>query len=126
MTKGSRAVMSIGYWFGAHSLGLLMHPYQSMRRIVRQEVFVPLVMLPGVCLVGWWMVGVLVGHFPVLAKFGFGFLAISLDKLGWVRLSLYFGFVWVGMFLILWQCLLLYLYWRFSKVADVKKNTKGL
>lgn len=113
-------VLSMGYWFGAHSLGLLIHPYQSMRRVVRQGVFVPLVLLPSVCLAGWWFLGIVVGHVAVLASLGFGWAARGLATFYYTPMIMYFVFVWVGIFLILWQGLLWYLYVRFSKVLGQK------
>lgn len=111
--RKTTAVLSLGYWFGAHSLGLLVHPYVSMRRIVREKGFVPLVLLPSVCLVVWWVVGVVVAHVDVLVKIGLGVVAFELEKFGPIQIVLSFGFVWGGVFFGCWQVLLLYLWQRF-------------
>jgi len=107
------AVVSLGYWFGSHSLGLLMHPYQSVRRMVREEVFVPLVMLPSVVLMVWWMVGVVVANFNVLATLGLGLVAVELERRGPTQIVLSLAWLWGVVFLLLWQVMLGYLYRRF-------------
>jgi len=103
------AVVSLGYWFGSHSLGLLMHPYQSVRRMVREEVFVPLVMLPGVVLMVWWVVGVGVAK----ATLGLGVVAVELERRWPTQIVLSLAWLWGAVFLLLWQVMLLYLYRRF-------------
>ena len=127
MSKKKRIVMlSTGYWFGAHSLGLLVHPYQSMRRLVKLELYKPLVMLPGVCLLGWWMVGMVVSRFNVLSALGLSFLAVRFEHFGPMQLMLGFLFMWGVVFLVMWQVLLLYLYWRFKSLKNAKiKNQKS-
>ncbi len=113
-----RAILSGGYWFGSHSLGLLVHPYQSMRRIVRERGFRPLVWLPSVCLGCWWIIGVVVAHFNVLASLGLGFWAMKLERFGPTEIVLAYGWLWIGVSLVLWQVLLGYLYARFRGVVE--------
>lgn len=109
--------LSLGYWFSAYSLGLLLHPYQSVRRLVREDFYKPLVWLPLVCLFIWWLLGVIVGHFNILLTLGFDFLDLTLKRLGPTQIALSFLFMWVSMFFICWQVLLGYLYWRFRSMA---------
>ena len=117
MAKARRSkktfVLSFGYWFGAHSLGLLLHPYQSVRRMHRERVYESLVWLPSVCLLIWWVFGLVVSRLDVLASMGLYFLVVPVDKLGITRVVLVFGFVWGGVFLLMWQGLLWYLWRRF-------------
>lgn len=111
-------VVSFGYWFGAHSLGLVLHPYQSMRRIVRERVFRPLVLLPLVTAVGWWVTGAVVARINVLASLGLSLVSGKLSGIwvtGWV---LSFGWVTGVVFLGLWQIMLGYLYWRFRNLSE--------
>lgn len=82
----------------------------------------PLVMLPSVLLVGWWVLGVVVARVSILAKLGLPGLAGELENLMMARVLMYGVFVWGGVYLLMWQGLLLYLYWRFSKVAGLKKG----
>ena len=65
-----RALLSFGYWFGAGSLGLLLHPYQSMRRIMREGVYIPLVFLPMVLFMFWWGLGFVISRVAVLESLG--------------------------------------------------------
>lgn len=116
MRPKSKLVLSVGYWYGAHTLGLVLHPYQSMRRIVREKLFEPLTLLPLVTLFWWWVAGLLVVRFNVLLTLKLDFLANLIDSFGGKTQVFYFVFVWVGVYLLLWQLLLSYLYWRFKKV----------
>lgn len=118
MSTKSLGVLSLGYWFGAHSLGLLLHPYQSMRRVVRERVFVPLVLEPLVFLGVWWGLGVVVAHFTVLEKLGLLKMSVVLESVWLTRPVMYFGFVWGGVFLVLWQVMLFYLWWRFKGIIE--------
>ena len=110
------AILSLGYWFGAHSLGLLVHPYQSVRRIVRDDFYKPLVWLPSITLLIWWSVSFLISRWNVLATLGLSFLAISLDHWGPTQIILAFLFSWGVVFLLGWQLVLGYLFIRFQKI----------
>jgi len=110
------ALLSFGYWFGAHSVGLLIHPYQSVRRIVRDNFYKPLVWLPSVTLVIWWLLAFLVSRWNVLATLGLSFLAIRLEHWGPTQISLAFMFVWGVIFLLCWQLILSYLFFRFTRL----------
>ena len=113
VNKKRAFVLSLGYWFGAHSLGLWLHPYQSMRRVVREGVFLPLVFLPSVCLGLWWFFGLVISRVALLSGLGLGLVADSLERFGPTQIVLSFGFVWVVVVLLLWQGVLVYLFWRF-------------
>lgn len=109
-----RLVLSVGYWFGSHSQGLLIHPYPTMRRIVREGVYEPLRWLPSMVLVLWWVVGFAISRWNVLSGLGLAFLAVKLERLGATQLIMSFVFVWGVVWLLLWQGLLVYLYRRFK------------
>lgn len=108
-------LFSLGYWFGAHSLGLLLHPYQSMRRIVRDDFYRPLVGLPLVCLLGWWIAGFIIARFNVLATLRLSLVAKAIDTISLKQFVFAILFLWGGVFLLLWQVILLYLYSRFQR-----------
>ena len=116
MAKKSRVLLSFGYWFGSRSLGLLMHPYQSVRAIRRDDFYKPLVWLPSVLFLGWWFMGFLIGRVDVLLGLGLGGLARGLSGWGSTQIVLSFIFVWGAAFLVIWQVMLLYLDRRFSSI----------
>jgi hypothetical protein len=113
-------VLSLGYWFGARSLGLLIHPYISMRRIMRDKVYSSLVYLPSVCLGLWWLIGLIIAQFNVLVSLHLAVVANWLDVLSFKPLLWSFIFIWVSVFLILWQFLLAYLLLRFNVLTKEK------
>lgn len=117
MVRKRKLVLSVGYWFGAYSLGLLLHPYASMRRVVREKMYRPLLWLPAVVLLVWWLAGLLVAHWPLLVMAGLGVVAEEFGR--WGAVGLVMELVWVGgvVFLVLWQGLLYYLYRRFRKLG---------
>lgn len=103
-------VLSLGYWFSSRSLGLLLHPYATVRVLVREKFLRPLVGLPGVVWMLSWMVGIVlvrVGMYFELGRFGYIYE---------VGLGLVFLWLWVSVFLLIWQSMLLYLYIRFKRV----------
>lgn len=112
----SIAVLSFGYWFGVRSLGLLIHPYQSVRALVRDDFYKPLVWLPGLMLAMWWFLGFLISWLPVLSKFGLSVLANGLEKWGATQLVMSFVFVWGVIFFVVWQILLTYLWVRMKEI----------
>ena len=58
----SKVILSWGYWFSALSLGLLLHPYATLRKMVRDKLLRPLVLLPVVSTALLWMGTVVVVH----------------------------------------------------------------
>ena len=107
--KRMTAILSLGYWFSAYTLGLLLHPYKTVRELVRRPQFGPLVAVPSVT----WLVGWVVGM--VGLRFGDGVLGVVGVEVtpGWLVRGLVFGFWWGTYFLGLWQILLVYLWGRF-------------
>lgn len=103
-------LLSWSYWFGSRTQGLLVHPYVTMREIVRERFLRPLAVLPVVIWVMSWMVGL------VLGRVG---LWLDLAGLWWtvpVGKGLVFLWVWMSVFLSLWQVVLGYLYVRFRLI----------
>jgi len=90
---------SIIYSLGQITLGLFLHPYQSMQNLVRDQVFIPLMLLPTLLaslfyiLFAWWL------------------LALFYDE------SIIFRLVYRSFFFffLFWQILLVYLFWRFRR-----------
>lgn len=117
-----RLLLSLGYWFSAHSLGLLLHPYQSLRRLVRDEFYRPLVYLPSVTLFLWWFTGVILARFNVLATLRLSLIARALNIISMKQVLFSFIFVWGVVFLLSWQVFLLYLYLRFKQVRGHKHD----
>lgn len=108
-----KLLFSLSYWFGAHSLGLLVHPYQSVRRIVRDQFYRPLIWLPSVCLAFWWLLGAVIARFNILATLRLRFVVEAINTVSFKQYLFSFIFLWGATFLILWQVLLVYLYIRF-------------
>jgi hypothetical protein len=92
-------VTSMIYSLGQITLGLFLHPYQSMQNLVRDQVFIPLMLLPTL----------LAGLFYVL--FAWWLLALFYDG------SIVFRLVYRSFFFffLFWQILLVYLFWRFKR-----------
>ena len=111
MSQRSVTMISLGYWFSAYTLGLLLHPYKTVRELVRRPVFGPLVTAPlviwGVC----WLT-TMIG-----LRFGWVVLWIlGLEATPRFIHILAFLWWWLTNFLLLWQMVVAYLWVRF-KVA---------
>lgn len=103
-------LVSVFYALGQITLGLLLHPYQTMQSLVRDRVFI-------------WMTGLPVAVF-VLAKLVWHFLLVPLVRFvfscqssGFVGCELIPFFAnWLLLFCLFWQILLGYLLLRFVLV----------
>lgn len=101
------AFLSFIYSVGQITVGLLMHPYQTMQSLVKDRVFVWMAAIPlyilAVVTVGWKMliVPAVQGFFSCSTDY-----FIACDALSFVSNTLIF-FCWY------WQVLLLYLLVRF-------------
>ena len=71
--------LSFSYWFSSRTLGLLSHPYITMRQIAREHFLRPLAILPVVIWIMSWLTAVFIGRIGLL---------FELDKVSW---SHYFG-----------------------------------
>jgi len=111
MKRKTKTFISFGYWFGALSLGLLIHPYLTLRKMVRDKLMRPLAFLPVVTVACLW-----VGSGIILTVGGLVFRALGIVPPWWLISSLEFLFWWVVWFLILWQVVLGYLLFRFLVV----------
>lgn len=107
--KKTLLLLSAGYWFSAYTLGLLLHPYKTMREMVRLKIYTPLTLVPLVMWLMGWAIGMLGLRFggAILTLVG-----IKPTPAGLVY-GLGFGFWWGSWFLGLWQALLIYLFIRF-------------
>lgn len=106
--KHTTFILSFGYWFSAYTLGLLLHPYKTVREFIRVPTFQPMVLSPVVIWAVFWVVGMV----------GLRFGGVLLGLLGLVATDrfkniLAFLFWWGTSFLGLWQVLLFYLFGRF-------------
>lgn len=102
--------LSVGYWFSAYSLGLVLHPYKTVRELVRIPQFQPLIIVPLVMWVVFWAVGM------VGLRFGWVVLwLIGLEATGRFVNILAFLWWWLTVFLVIWQMMLLYLWVRFRR-----------
>lgn len=104
----------VGYSVGRISLGLLLHPYQTMQSLVFERTFWWLSLLPTMILasltLAWRLMIV-----PGVQVF------FSCSSTGWVACQ-YLEFVsnWVTFFCLYWQIMLLYLLFRFYSVWRVE------
>lgn len=111
MKRKTKTILSFGYWFGVLSVGLLIHPYITMRKMVRDRLMRPLAFLPIVTAMCLWVGGgVIVG----IGSLALGVLGIVLP--GWIIGAMGFLFWWIMWFLVLWQVVLGYLLFRFLMV----------
>lgn len=109
----AKTLLSWGYWFSAWSLGLLLHPYMTVRKIVREKFLRPLVLLPMVSGILLWIATVMMVHGGALLLSSLGMGLPS-----GIKASLAFMFWWMAWFLGLWQVVLIYLFVRFTKVLS--------
>jgi hypothetical protein len=103
--------LSLGYWFSATNLGMLLHPYKTVRDVVRIKEFSPLIFSPLVWMIVFWglaLVSVLLGRM-IASEW-------SIFYPRWFYDVLEFCFWWAVWFLGWWQVLVLYLYLRFKTV----------
>ena len=104
--RTKKAILSTTYSIGQASLGLLLHPYQTMQDLVESGVFIWLSLLP----FGLWMVG------GGLWMVGNRLFFQTLPFIGlWI-----FALLWFSLFLLLWQILLLYLLVRFWQAFSIR------
>ncbi len=107
--KAKNIVVSVGYSIGQITLGLLLHPYQTMQSLVRDQVFVWMTLLP----TGVLAVVTLLWKYGVVPVVRMIFSCQSSGFVGCDYLTLLSNFV--TFFCIYWQILLLYLLFRFSR-----------
>lgn len=107
--KAFLILLSIGYALGRISLGLLLHPYQTMQSLFKERVFIWLTLLPTQILalitIGWRLILV-----PAVREF-FSCQASGLFLCGWLT----FLSNLITFFCVFWQLMLLYLLVRFTK-----------
>lgn len=104
------ALLSIFYSVSQLTLGLLLHPYQTMQSLVEDKVFVWMTLLP----TGVLAIVTMMWRFVIIPAVQ---LFFSCQRTGFVSCSwLPFFSNWLTFFCIYWQILLLYLLFRFSTV----------
>lgn len=113
MINRKTAVLSLGYWFSAYTLGLLLHPYKTVRELVRRPSFKPMVGVPVVFLGVAWVVGMVGLRFGWVILWLLGLVATA----RFVNI-LVFWWWWLVVFLGLWQGLLVYLWMRFRVISN--------
>ncbi len=106
------ALLSLVYSVGQLTLGLLLHPYQTMQSLVEDKVFVWMALLP----TGVLAVVTVLWRFVIVPLVQ---LVFSCQKTGFIGCAwLPFLSNWLTFFCIYWQILLLYLLFRFSSVFN--------
>ncbi len=101
-----RFLISFGYALLRFTLGLLVHPYQTMQDLVEDKMFIWLAILPTVVLAFLTLFWNLI-LFPLLS------LVLNLDSY-LICNSLSFLATWATMFCFYWQLMLFYLLIRFK------------
>jgi hypothetical protein len=106
--KKSLLFLSVGYWFSSYTLGLLLHPYKTVRALVRKRKFYSLVFVPVVVWVVFWVIGM------IGLRLG-GIILSLLGLVATIRFVHILGFLfwWLTWFMVLWQVLVGYLFIRF-------------
>ena len=116
--KSQTTILSLAYWFSAYTLGMLLHPYKTVRELRRKPQFGPLVVVPMVVWGVFWVVGMVGLRFGWVVLWGLGLEA----TVRFVNI-LAFMFWWITVFLGLWQIVVGYLWVRFRVVgSDGIKN----
>ena len=95
-------VLKFGYHLSSVSLGLFLHPYQTVQLTVRQRLPLAIIFLPSLI---WLVAMLLLRFFEYILFFLMPYIGV------W-----WFLFVFGTIFLALWQLLLAYLYLRFSSI----------
>lgn len=108
------AVLSAGYWFSATTLGMLLHPYKTMRKVLRKKSLWLSVLAPVVWGVIFWLGAVII----ILTTRLLG-LELGIVYSEWIYKLVEFLFWWAMWFLVLWQVLVGYLFFRFKRVFDL-------
>ena len=107
------AILSVGYWFSATTLGMLLHPYKTVREVVRKKALAWSVLAPVVWGVLFWLAAVVI---ILVARFLGMFLGIFYPLV--IYKVVEYLFWWAMWFLLLWQVLVGYLYVRFRGVFE--------
>ena len=101
-------IKSFCYATARFSLGLLIHPYQTMQLLVKQKMFVWIAMLPTILLSASFLLS---RAWTVI----FSKMAFSLTPVLFNLPELYsFVSTWLTVFCLYWQLMLLYLLLRFN------------
>lgn len=101
-------ILSLGYWFSAYTLGMLLHPYKTVRELSGRRGLGPMVAAPAVIWGVSWVVGM------VGLRFGWVLLwLLGLKATGRFVNILAFLWWWLTVFLGLWQVVVGYLWGRF-------------
>lgn len=109
-SRETRGLTSSFYAVSQISLGLLLHPYQTMQSVVQEKVFIWMTLLPTGILA---VVTVLWRFFLVpIVRLIFSCKAQPIMVCGWLP----FVSNWLTFFCIYWQILLFYLLFRFHIV----------
>ncbi len=102
-------LLGFGYALIRFSVGLLIHPYQTMQIIVEQKFFSWMALIPT------GILGLIVGIWRII-------LLYFLDKstAEWLGNQLVYSFLigWFSLFCVCWQFLILYLFFRFKRAHD--------
>lgn len=108
------AVLSMGYWFSATTLGMLIHPYKTMREVLRKKSLWLSVLAPVVWgLIFWLGAVVIIFSTRLIGE------TLVITYPAWVYKLVEFLFWWAMWFLVLWQILVGYLFVRFKSVFDL-------
>ncbi|MDQ5950943.1 MAG: hypothetical protein QG639_220 [Patescibacteria group bacterium] len=101
---------SFFYSVGQITLGLLLHPYQTMQSLVQDKVFIWMTLLP----IGVYGVAKVIWHLVLVPTVRFVFSCSTSTFLGCDLIP--FVANWLVLFCVYWQVLLLYLLLRFFLV----------
>lgn len=105
-----RFVLSVGYALGQITLGLLLHPYQTMQSLVRDRIFIWMTGLPTVV----FILAKVFWHFLLVPAVRFVFSCAESGFWGCELIPFFAN--WLVLFCLLWQVLLGYLLLRFVLV----------
>ncbi|PIY80954.1 MAG: hypothetical protein COY80_00080 [Candidatus Pacebacteria bacterium CG_4_10_14_0_8_um_filter_42_14] len=101
-------LFSFLYALGKITLGLLLHPYQTMQSLIRERAFIWMALLPSAVFVG----AKIIWFFVLVPMVRFAF-SCSVSSFFGCELIPFFA-NWLVLFCIYWQVMLLYLLLRFS------------
>jgi len=111
---------SVFYALGQITLGLLLHPYQTMQSLVRDRVFIWMAGLP----VAVFVLAKLVWHLLLVPTVRFVFSCQSSGFFGCELIPFFAN--WLMLFCLFWQILLGYLLLRFVLVFGLDASERAM
>lgn len=104
------------YSIGQITLGLLLHPYQTMQSLVQDKVFIWMTLLPAAV----YVIAKVLWFFLIVPVVRFAFSCSSSSFFGCSLIPFFAN--WLVLFCVYWQVLLVYLLVRFFLIFSTSSS----